>query len=143
MTEAPLASTVIAFGLIPVAFLYLHAFLSGLRRWSYHRISGLLAIIWDLSMSIGYMIYRALGGEAGGSALKLSGPILIYFMIHGLVALVVMLLEVAVLTTGLWQWKRGNPIAWHRRLAMLLFFFLWWFAFLSGELFYVVVYIVR
>jgi len=132
--------------LIPVAFLYLHAFLSGLKRWSYHRISGIAAIVWDLSMSIGYMIYRALGGEVRGSVLELSGPILIYFMIHGLIALVVMLLEVAVLTTGLWQWQRkmkmGNPISWHRRLAIPLFL-LWWFAFLSGELFYVIVYIVH
>jgi hypothetical protein len=50
MSNAPLASTIVTFGLIPVAFLFIHAFLSGLRSWKYHKISGFLAIIWDLIM---------------------------------------------------------------------------------------------
>jgi len=141
MSNAPLVSTIIAIGLIPVAFFFVHALLSALRGWRYHRTTGLVAIVWDLSMSIGYMIYRAFGGEVGGHVLELGGPVRAYFMLHGLVALLVILLEVAVLATGLVQWRRSSPIAWHRRLAWPLFF-LWWFAFLSGELFYIVVYLI-
>ncbi len=140
MQEAPLVSTVIAIGLIPVAFFFAHALLSGLRGWRYHRITGLVAVSWDLVMSIGYMVYRSFGGEIEGGALQLSGPIRVYFMVHGLVALHVIFFEVAMLVTGLWQWRRGSPIAWHRRLAKPLFF-LWWVAFLSGEMFYIVAYI--
>lgn len=141
MQEAPLVSTVIAIGLIPVAFFFAHALLSGLRGWRYHRITGLVAVSWDLSMSIGYMVYRSFGGEVEGGALQLSGPIRVYFIVHGLVALHVIFFEVAMLSTGLWQWRRGSPIAWHRRLAKPLFF-LWWVAFLSGELFYLVAYVI-
>jgi uncharacterized membrane protein YozB (DUF420 family) len=141
MTSAPTVSTIIAIGLIPVAFLYLHAFFSGLNKWKYHKISGSLAVIWDLSMSIGYMIYRALGGQVQSSTLNLSGPVSIYFIVHGIIALIVILLEVSVFVTGLLQWKWKRPIAWHKKLVKPLFF-LWWFAFLSGEIFYVTLYVI-
>ncbi|MFQ6090989.1 MAG: hypothetical protein ACE5LD_06095 [Candidatus Bipolaricaulia bacterium] len=141
MERAPLVSTIIAIGLLPVAFFFVHAFLSGLRGWRYHKTTGLLAVSWDLSMSIGYMLYRTFGGEVEGGALQLGGPILAYFAVHGLVALIVMALEVAVLVTGLMGWRREDPMPVHGRLAKPLFF-LWWFAFLSGELFYLVIYII-
>lgn len=138
--QAPLVSTIIAIGLIPVAFFFAHALIGALRGWQSHRVMGLLGVTWDLSMSIGYMLYRAFGGEVGGHVLELTGPVYAYFMVHGLVAAAVILLEVSVLTTGLLQWKRGKPIAWHRRFALPLFG-LWWLAFLSGEVFYLVVYV--
>ena len=140
MRHAPLVSTIIAIGLIPVAFLFLHAFISGIRKWPAHRVTGLLAIIWDLSMSIGYMLYRTLGGKMGGQVLDLSGPIRYYFMAHGIIALIVILLEFIVLITGLKQWKQKRTITIHARAGKILFF-LWWLAFLSGELFYLIAYI--
>lgn len=58
MTTAPLASTIIALGLIPVAFLFVHAFLSGRGKNTIHLATGTLAIAWDLALSIGYMLLR-------------------------------------------------------------------------------------
>ncbi len=49
MITAPLASTIIAIGLIPVAFLFVHAFLSGRGKNRIHPVTGALAITWDLS----------------------------------------------------------------------------------------------
>ena len=103
-------------------------------------MTGLMAIIWDLSMSIGYMLYRALGGQTEGRVIDLGGAVLGYFIAHGIIALIVILLEIAVLTTGLRQWKQKKTIGWHAKLAKILFP-LWWLAFLSGELFYLVEYI--
>ena len=140
MTEAPFVSTLIAIGLIPVAFLFIHAFLSGLKEWKFHSVTGVLAVFWDLSMSIGYMIYRSLGGEVEGSSLELSRSILLYFTIHGSVAFLVILLEVGVLFTGIIQWKRRQPVRLHSRFAKPLFV-LWWFAFITGEIFYIIMYV--
>ena len=140
--HAPIASTVIAIALIPVAFLFLHAFISGLKKLRFHNITGFLAICGDLSVSIGYMIYRSLGGKVGNSALHLAGGILVYFIIHGIVSSVVILLELTVLITGLNSKKHEKPARIHKKAAVVLFF-LWWFAFLSGELFYVVNYLIK
>lgn len=140
MTSAPLASTIIAVGLIPVAFLFSHAFLSGLRRLKVHPVTGTVAIVWDLTMSIGYMLYRSLGGAVEGASLQLTQTLNTYFMIHGMIAVLVISLELAVLTIGLWQLKLKKAIRWHGRLARILFFS-WWFAFLSGETFYIVMYV--
>lgn len=79
MPEAPFVSTIIAIGLIPAAFLFVHAYLSGLKEWRFHPITGALAIFWDLSMSIGYMIYRSLGGEIEGSALIFTTYFILLF----------------------------------------------------------------
>lgn len=141
MTNAPIASTVIAIGLIPVAFLFTHAFLSGRNKWRHHKFTGILAICWDLSMSIGYMVYRTLGGTMGGHTLDISGPLRTYFIIHGIVASLVILLEISVLTTGIINWKNSRANGLHSKLARVLFF-LWWFAFLSGELFYLIAYVI-
>ena len=54
--EAPLVSTIIAIGLVPVAFFFVHVLVGALRGWPSHRVMGLLAVLWDLSMSIGYML---------------------------------------------------------------------------------------
>jgi uncharacterized membrane protein YozB (DUF420 family) len=140
MTHAPIISTIIAIGLIPVAFLFSHAFLSGIKKWKYHKFTGMSAIIWDLSMSIGYMLYRTLGGKVEGHRLDLNHALLLYFIAHGIIALTVILLEIAVLITGLAQWKQKKTIGWHRSLGRILFV-LWWLAFLSGELFYLVAYV--
>ncbi len=140
MAQAPLISTIIAIGLIPVAFLFVHAFLSGRGRWGFHKVTGAAAIIWDLSMSLGYMIYRSVGGQVEGSSLVMEGAILAYFIVHGTIALIVILLELGVLGTGLLQWRKGRRVKYHGMLAKVLFV-LWWFAFLTGELFYLTVYV--
>lgn len=141
MTEAPLISTIIAIGLIPVAFFFVHAYLSGLKGWKYHKTTGLIAIIWDLIMSIGYMLYRSFGGKVEGSSLEITGILLVYFIVHGIVAVIVILLEFSVLTTGILQWRRKKKVIWHGKLSKILFI-LWWFAFLTGELFYIVTYVI-
>jgi len=61
MAEASLISTVIAVGMIPAAFLFVYSFLSGLKKWRFHNIAGTAAVMWDLGLSMGYFINRALG----------------------------------------------------------------------------------
>ena len=140
MPDPPWISTFIALGLMPVAVLFIHAFLSGLKDWKGHKLTGILAIVWDLSMSIGYMLFRVFGGEVEGSTLELTGGILAYFIVHGILAVIVIALEFVVLYTGWANWKERPAGEWHPKLSRILFV-LWWFAFLSGELFYLVYYI--
>jgi uncharacterized membrane protein YozB (DUF420 family) len=139
MTAASLASTIVAVGLIPVAFLFCHAFLSGRRKNRFHPVTGVLAISWDLTMSIGYMLYRSFGGAVEGASLQLTPTLDVYFGVHGAIAVLVMSLEVAVLAIGLSQLKQKASNRWHGKLAKILFF-VWWFAFFSGEIFYIIMY---
>lgn len=139
MPDPPFVSTFIAIGLMPVAFLFIHAFLSGLKGWGHHRLTGVVGIVWDLSMSIGYMLFRAFGGEVGGEGLDLTGGILAYFIVHGMVAIVVISLEFATLYLG-WARHKGKEVgSLHGKVSKVLFV-VWWGAFLSGELFYLVYY---
>ncbi len=140
MTTAPLASTIIALGLIPVAFLFIHAFLSGRGKHSFHPVTGALAISWDLVMSIGYMLYRSFGGAVDGSPIQLTPLLTAYFGVHGAIAVLVMSLEIVVLAIGITMLRRKSPNRWHGKLTKVLFG-IWWFAFLSGEIFYLVMYL--
>jgi uncharacterized membrane protein YozB (DUF420 family) len=139
MTIAPLSSTIVAVALIPVAFLFCHAFLSGRRKNRFHPVSAVIAITWDLTLSIGYMLYRTFGGAVDGSTLQLTPTLDVYFGIHGAIAILVMTLEVLVLAIGISQLKQKTPNIWHRKLTKILFF-TWWFAFLSGEIVYIALY---
>ena len=141
MAEAPLVSTIIAIGIIPVAFLLVHAFLSGRKGWKYHKLTGAAAVTWDLSMSVGYMIMRALGVSVGESTLVMKGAILLYFIVHGTMSAIVIMIELGVAATGIYNWRTGKKTVWHTRLSKALFV-LWWFSFLSGEIFYLVNYVI-
>lgn len=127
-------------GLIPVAFLFVHAFYSGWKHKQFHTASSVAAIIWDLSLSIGYMLYRSFGGAVEGSTIQLNQTLTAYFAVHGAIAVIVMALEIAVLGTGAQQLRLKKKSRWHGKLAKVLFGF-WWFAFLSGEIFYIVMYV--
>ena len=132
MTTAPLASTIISIGLIPVAFLFVHAFLTGRSKNRIHPITGTVAITWDLVMSIGYMLLRTV-------TVALTPILTIYFGVHGAIAVIVMSLEIAVLIVGMIQVRQKTPSRWHSKLVKILFP-LWWFAFLSGEIVYLLMY---
>lgn len=140
MTEAPWVSTFVAVALVPVAVLFSHAYLSGRHGLRYHRLTGTAGILWDLSLSIFYMIYRLTGAEVEGSVLEITPSLAVYFAVHGLIAAAVIALEITMLSTGLIQWKRDKKISWHRKLALPLYV-LWFAAFLSGETVYVVYYV--
>jgi uncharacterized membrane protein YozB (DUF420 family) len=140
MTAAPFASTFVAVALIPVAFLFVHAFLSGRKKKRFHPVTGFAAIVWDLSVSIGYMIYRTLGGAVNGETLQMTPLLNIYFLVvHVPVAIIVMSLEILVFITGFWAIRTKKPNRFHHALTSPLFY-IWWFAFLSGEIFYIVLY---
>ena len=142
MTAAPFASTFVAIALIPVAFLFLHAFRSGKGKRRFHPVTGFAAVAWDLSVSIGYMIYRTVGGSVNGETLNLSPAMNLYFMVvHVPIAVVVMSLELTVLATGFWQLKIRHPVRFHSKLTLPLFY-IWWFAFLSGEVLYILMYVI-
>ena len=140
MTVAPLSSTIVSIALIPVAFLFVHAFYSGLKGKKFHTVSGLVAIIWDLSLSIGYMSYRSFGGQVEGASLQLNPTFTAYFAVHGVVAIVVMALEIAVLGIGIRQLQLKQKLTLHSKLTKILFS-IWWIAFFSGELFYLAMYV--
>jgi hypothetical protein len=141
MTAAPFASTFVAIALIPVAFLFVHAFLSGKKKKRFHPVTGFAAIAWDLSVSIGYMVYRTFGGAVNGATLQMTPLLNIYFtVVHVPVAIVVMSLEILVLITGFLQLIIKKGKSYHRKLTTPLFF-IWWFAFLSGEILYIGLYI--
>ncbi len=140
MAIAPIASTIVAVGLIPVAFFFVHAFLSGRGKQRIHPVTGAIAISWDLTLSIGYMLYRSFGGAVDGSTIQLTPILTVYFGIHGAIAVIVMALEIAVLALGVTIIRRRAPNVWHRKLTRVLFG-LWWFAFLSGEIFCIVMYV--
>jgi hypothetical protein len=140
MTTAPLASTIVAVGLIPVAFLFCHAFLSGRRKNRFHPVTGILAISWDLTMSIGYMLYRSFGGAVEGAALQLTPTLDVYFGIHGAIAIFSNDHRSSSSRYGLPQLKRKALNLWNGKLTKILFF-LWWFAFLSGKIFYIIMYV--
>ena len=141
MADAPFVSTLVALALIPVAFLFTHAYLSGRRKWAFHTMTGSLGVIWDLSLSIFYMIYRIVGGDIEGGVLDITPGMSIYFAIHGLIAVVVIGLELAMLGTGFIQWRHDKPSELHRRLSTPLYGF-WFAAFLSGELVYLIYYVI-
>ena len=142
MTAAPFESTIVAIALIPVAFFFVHAFLSGQHKNRFHPVTGILAVTWDLTVSIGYMMYRTFGGAVNGSTLQLTPLLNAYFIVvHVPVAIIVMTLEIAVLTLGLRQLKKRTANRWHGKIAKALFY-IWWFAFLSGEILYILLYMI-
>jgi uncharacterized membrane protein YozB (DUF420 family) len=117
-----------------VAFLFVHAFLSGRGKKRIHPITGALAITWDLVMSIGYMLLRTV-------TISMTPILTIYFGVHGAIAVLVMSLEIAVLAIGILQVRHKTSNKWHSKLAKILFP-IWWFAFLSGEIVYLLMYVV-
>ncbi|OGS56076.1 MAG: hypothetical protein A3K60_02845 [Euryarchaeota archaeon RBG_19FT_COMBO_56_21] len=141
MTVAPWASTLVAVALIPVAFFFTHAYISGKKGLAYHKITGSIAVVWDLSLSIFYMIYRLFGGQVEGSSLDVQGALLVYFIAHGIIAVVVIALEIVVLAAALLYLWKARGLSLHKRLAPYLFV-VWFAAFLSGEAVYVVNYVI-
>ncbi len=88
------------------------------------------------------MVYRTFGGAVNGETLQMTPLMNIYFMVvHVPVAIIVMSLEILVLITGFWALKTKKPNRFHRILTSPLFY-IWWFAFLSGEIFYIIMYLI-
>jgi len=132
MGAAPFVSTFIAIALVPVAFLFTHAYLSGKRHLPYHKVTGTVGIVWDLIASFFYMIFRV--------SSQVTGAVLIYGAVHGTIAAIVILFEFIVLGTGLLQWRTGTNSNLHQKTTPILYV-IWFIAFLSGEAFYIMNYL--
>jgi len=132
MGAAPFVSTFIAIALIPVAFLFTHAYLSGKRHLPYHKVTGTVGILWDLSASLFYMIFRV--------SSQVTGAVLVYGAVHGTIAAIVILFEIIVLWTGLVQWRTKTKSNIHKKATQILYV-IWFVAFLSGEAFYIINYL--
>ncbi len=132
MASAPFVSTFIALALIPVAALYTHAYYTGKRKLPYHKLTGPVGVLWDLSASLLYMLAR--------TTVVVTGGLLIFGAVHGTIAAVVIVLELIVLSTGLLQWKTGKKSSLHKRLTPILYV-VWFVAFISGEILYIVTYV--
>ena len=74
MVQATFDITLVAVGLIPVAFLFVYALLSGRKKGGLHKLTGTLAILLDLTFSVIYMV----GGMAG-EGVNLSSAMVAYF----------------------------------------------------------------
>jgi hypothetical protein len=140
MHKAPIISTIIAIGLFPIALLYIHAFISALKKKNSHHITGTVAILGDLLISLTFMIYRSFGGKIGDNSIHLAGYILLYFIIHGIVSMAVIALEITMIVNAIYFYKNKKMNRYHRNLGRILFI-IWWAAFISGEVFYIVNYI--
>jgi hypothetical protein len=79
------------------------------------------------------MLYRT-------ATIEMTPLLTAYFSVHGLIAVLAMALEITVLAIGILMVKRKAPNIWHRKLTKVLFG-LWWFAFLSGEIVYIAMYL--
>lgn len=139
--DAPWASTLVALALIPAAFFFTHAYISGRRRLAYHNVTGSVAVVWDLSLSILYMLYRLFGGQVEGSSLEIQGAFLVYLIVHGIIAIIVIVLEIVILVTAVRHLRRAKGLSKHKRLAPYLIV-MWFAAFLSGEIVYIVNYVI-
>ena len=139
MSKAPLASTIVAISLIPAAFLYIYSFIGQKKYSKYHVTTGILAIALDLCISIGYMIYRSIGGKVNGQALHPTGFMLKFFMVHGIFSAFVMVLEIIALIQGI-NYLRNRLKPNETFKISTLLFITWWFAFLSGEILYIINY---
>ncbi|MCJ7464645.1 MAG: hypothetical protein MUO81_07890 [Thermoplasmata archaeon] len=140
MPDAPWVSTFIAVALIPVAFLFTHAYLSGRRKLPYHKLTGTVGIVWDLSLSTFYMLFRLAGTSVEGSILDITPGLVVYFAVHGIVAVIVIAMELTILGTGIVQWRTRKPMKLHKRLSNPLYL-LWFVTFLSGEAIYLIYYV--
>lgn len=140
MSDAPLISTFIAVALVPVAFLFTHAYLSGRRKLPYHKLTGTVGIVWDLSLSMFYMLFRLTGSSVEGNILDITPGLVVYFAVHGVVAVVVIAMEFTMLGTGIIQWRTRKPMKWHKHLSNPLYL-LWFVTFLSGEVIYLIYYV--
>jgi uncharacterized membrane protein YozB (DUF420 family) len=114
--------------------------MAGWKGKKFHAVSGIAAIVWDLSLSTGYMTYRSFGGEVQGASLQLNPTFTAYFAVHGAIAVIVMALEIAVLSIGVRQLQLKKKLTLHSKLTKVLFS-IWWIAFFSGEIFYLVMYV--
>ena len=141
MTVAPLSSTIVAVGLIPVAFLFFHAFLSGRKKNRFHPVSAVLAISWDLILSIGYMMYRTFRRGSGWLNFEVNSNVGCLFWRSWCSC---------NCSYDSWKWRfsamglsmlrQKAPNRWHPKLTKILFR-VWWFAFLSGEIVYIALYL--
>jgi len=86
----------IAIGLIPVVFLFVHLIPQRQRQKRIHPVTGTVAIVWDLTLSIGYILLRTV-------TITLTPILIIYFGIPGLIDVIVISLEIAVLVSGILQ----------------------------------------
>jgi hypothetical protein len=141
MNHAPLASTIVALGLVPVAVFYVHTFVSGFERTWSHRITGLAAVTGDLVLSIGYMLFRTFGGRVEGTVFHPEGAVLAFFVVHGLIASVVVLLEAWTIVSAIRYALTKSMFSHHLWLSKVMFV-LWALTFLSGEAVYVLLYVV-
>lgn len=138
--QAPWISTAFEIALLPVAFLFIHTFVGGLKKWKSHRWTGLAAVVFDLLLSATYMIYRSLGGLSDGQTLHPQGLLLVYFIVHGSISVVVMGIEIWTLIAAMLFGLRGQMPRHHRVLGRWLFG-LWLAAFLTGESAYLFLYV--
>jgi hypothetical protein len=86
------------------------------------------------------MLYRTFVGQIDGSILSITPSMSTYFAVHGVISVIVMVLEIMMLVTGFLMWRTKSPSRWHRSLSNPMII-LWFLAFLSAETVYIVYYI--
>jgi uncharacterized membrane protein YozB (DUF420 family) len=86
------------------------------------------------------MLFRLAGTSVEGSILDITPGLVVYFAVHGIVAVIVIAMELTILGTGIVQWRTRKPMKLHKRLSNPLYL-LWFVTFLSGEVIYLIYYV--
>lgn len=141
MEKAPLISIVHAIVLLPLAVLFVYSFIAGLKKWRYHAQTAALAIVIDLAISVAYMLNRLLGDKFSDSQANFTGWVLVYIIIHGIFATILIIMEIAVLVERFLN-ARKKPVTRFHTIMSKVLFFTWCFIFITGELFFVYVYLI-
>ncbi|MFV0342590.1 MAG: hypothetical protein ACK5JH_06805 [Anaerocolumna sp.] len=140
MENAPLISIIHTFARIPLLFLFVYTFVGGFKKWRYHAQTGAIAVTIDLLLSIAYMANRLLGDRFSDSQADFTGWVLVYIIIHGIIATILIVMEVLLIIERIKN-ARTNPWTRFHRVMSRMVFFTWCFIFVTGEFFFVYTYL--
>ena len=139
MENAPLISIVHAIVLLPLAVLFVYSFIAGIKKWRFHAQTATLAIVLDLTVSVAYMLNRLLGDKFSDSEANFTGAVLVYIIVHGIIATILIIMEIVVLVERFTNYRKKPITKFHTIMSKVLFF-TWCFIFITGELFFFYVY---
>jgi flagellar biogenesis protein FliO len=140
MDKAPLISIIHAIVLLPLAFLFIYSFVAGKKKWKFHAQTAALAIVIDLIISVAYMLNRLLGDKFSDSQANFTGGVLVYIIVHGIIATILIIMEIAVLVERIINHRKKPKTKFHTIMSKVLFY-TWCFIFITGELFFAYVYL--
>ncbi|MDF2843987.1 MAG: hypothetical protein K0R00_2413 [Herbinix sp.] len=140
MENAPLISIVHSIILLPIAVLFAYALIGGIKKWKHHSLVAAIALVIDLTVSVLYLLNRLLGDKFADSQADFTGWLLVYIIIHGIIASIVVLVEFVLLAERMINHRKNPKNKFHSAIVKV-FAVLWTISFLSGEFYFTYVYL--